>query len=197
MTDDEWIAYGRAAALMGDEGAVLRALRLGRVRSRGVPALEATEPVDIGPDHWATMVFNRERQSLDPPSNRRIPTGFTQIKVSRSDVEQLASPMEAMTPREGAGLPAKENIPEAAAAILRGKVPRRPPHKRETLRGIVSEALGREIARNSQARDGYCVASGSKRLKIDQSRSVNFGPRQRWKSAFYGEPPTTSVATSS
>jgi hypothetical protein len=101
VTEDAWIAYRGAVALIGDaheaEERLLRGLRLGKVRSRGVPAFDspardANEPVDIEPDHWSAMVFNHKRQSLDRPSFRPIATGFTQIKVSRSDVERLAAP---------------------------------------------------------------------------------------------------------
>jgi|HubBroStandDraft_6_1064221.scaffolds.fasta_scaffold241977_2 hypothetical protein len=155
MADDEWIAYRGAVALIGDEGAVLRALMTGRIKSRGRRDYGAEE--DIPADRWAEWTFlpafkgagsMRKFCWLVPPGSElsRVCRGFGEIRLLRADVERLVAPATSPPARAGAGLPAKENLDESAAAILRDKFPRRPPHKRETLRGIVSEALGREIS---------------------------------------------------
>jgi hypothetical protein len=56
VTDDEWTAYRSAAALIGDEDEVLRALMTGAIKSQGW-LYNSTAPEDITAHHWATMTF--------------------------------------------------------------------------------------------------------------------------------------------
>jgi hypothetical protein len=100
VKDSGWIPVASAVALLNGRyvSAAPKVLRntlncCVDVRSRGVPAIDGIEPVALGPEQWSTMVFNLERQSLNPPSKRRIVTGFTKVELLRSDVERLAAPV--------------------------------------------------------------------------------------------------------
>jgi hypothetical protein len=144
---DEWIAFGRAAVMLDGNIPVQRALILSKIKSRGVPALDGVEPVDIAPDYWAIWTFNLKRQSLDPPGYRGIPTGFAHVELLLADVERLAAtvkPAPERPPRARAALPAKESIPEAAGAVLRRLYPVRPPGRVKGLRARVQQELGIE-----------------------------------------------------
>ena len=102
MADDDWIAYRGAVALIGDEGAVLRALRTGAIsRGRGDHRVEE----DIPADRWAQWTFLPTKGSeymrrfcwLVPPRKEqvRVCTGFGEIRLLRADVERLAAPTNA------------------------------------------------------------------------------------------------------
>jgi hypothetical protein len=164
MTDNEWMAYGGAVALIGDEGAVLRALKTGAIGSRGViynPLLGRDELEDIPADRWAQWTFLPTFKGSDymrrfcwlvPPGKEqvRVCTGFGDIRLLRSDVERLAVPAAIaeqieekpvepeQSPRAKARLPAKEPADEARARKLMEMFPdgRRP--KRE----IIAARLG-------------------------------------------------------
>jgi hypothetical protein len=88
---DKWIAFGVAAVMLGGTVRVQRALIAGEIGSRGVPALDGIEPVDIDPNRWATWTFNLKRQSLDPPGYRGIATGYAHVVLLRADVERLVA----------------------------------------------------------------------------------------------------------
>jgi hypothetical protein len=101
MTDDAWIAYRGAVALIGDDGAVLRALRTGAIKSRGRG--DYREEEDIPADRWAEWTFlptctgagsMRKFCWLVPPGKEqvRVCTGFGEIRLLRADVERLAAP---------------------------------------------------------------------------------------------------------
>lgn len=107
MTDDGWIPVASALALLNSRhvSAAPKALRNTLncsvdVRSRGAPVIDGIKPIALGPEHWSTMVFNLERQSLDPPSKRRTASGFTKVELSRSDVERLADRLASLAKNE-------------------------------------------------------------------------------------------------
>jgi hypothetical protein len=105
VTEDGWIAYRGAVALVGDEGAVLRALMTGGIKSQG-RALDSRDPEDISADRWAEWSFlptfkgpvpewMRAAGWLVPPGTelRRICCGFKEIRLLRADVKRLAAPV--------------------------------------------------------------------------------------------------------
>ena len=123
MTDDGWVPVASAVALLNSRhvSAAPKVLRntlncCVDVRSRGVLAIDGIEPVALGPEQWSTMVFNLERQSLNPPSKRRIATGFTKVELLRSDVERLAA-----LPALGEQLEEKEVEPEQPPRAKAGR----------------------------------------------------------------------------
>jgi hypothetical protein len=102
MTYDEWIAYRGAVALIGDEGAVLRALMTGTIKSRGLNNLLGEEE-DIPADRWAEWTFlptcteagsRRKFCWLVPPGREqvRVCTGFREIRLLGADVERFVAP---------------------------------------------------------------------------------------------------------
>jgi hypothetical protein len=129
----EWIARARGEAILStcgvqDAGARLTASsQIGEVRSQGVPAIEGGEPVPIDPSLWAIWRFNSDRQSLDPPSSRRIASGFAAIQISRAEVEALAKKMtqEARNTANSRPLSAKEQSDVGAASHARVRAGRR------------------------------------------------------------------------
>jgi hypothetical protein len=101
-----------------------RALMKGDVASRGVPILDDRDfeeghgqPVEIASDYWGAWVFNPRRQSLDPPGNRRISTGFRDVRISRIDVERMA-----LAPEPAAGINEQKRS-AADSAIMRIGLP--------------------------------------------------------------------------
>jgi hypothetical protein len=99
MTDYEWMAYRSAAALIGDEDAVLSALMTGAIKSRG---RRDYHPANL----WAEWTFLPRKGSehmrkfcwLVPPGKElsRVCRGFGEIRLSRVDVERLAEPEAAV-----------------------------------------------------------------------------------------------------
>lgn len=107
MTEDAWIAYRGAVALIGDEGAVSRALMTGAVKSRGLiyrPLPGREELEDIPADLWAQWTFlptfrglsdkRRALVWLVPPRKELSPIcrGYSDIVLVRADVERLVAP---------------------------------------------------------------------------------------------------------
>jgi hypothetical protein len=107
VTEDAWIAYRGAVALIGDEGAVSRALMTGAVKSRGLiyrPLPGREELEDIPADLWAQWTFlptfrglsdkRRALVWLVPPRKELSPIcrGYSDIVLVRADVERLVAP---------------------------------------------------------------------------------------------------------
>ncbi len=127
MTRHDWIPFLTAVALLADNDApaatdrLLRALRLGEVRSRGIPAVGAADPIEIDADLWATWKFlptykgpisdkMRGLQWLVPSGLElsRVCRGYGDVRLFRSDVVKLASrrPANAI---KGDAMPATTN----------------------------------------------------------------------------------------
>jgi hypothetical protein len=106
LTDRDWIPFATAVAILFDGDnrkateRLQRVLMRGEVKSRGIPARDGIEPADIDADRWGVWWFNVVRESLDPPSKSRIATGFTNVRISRADVERLADRLVAQTKSE-------------------------------------------------------------------------------------------------
>jgi hypothetical protein len=117
---------------------LLRGLRLGEVPSQGIDAMEGGDPKSIPPDRWAEWKFNLDRQSLDPPSRRRIATGFESVRIARADVERLAQrliPAPSDKPADQSSdvvESSHDNRPEVVAVMLIGRYPDGPPQKRNS-----------------------------------------------------------------
>jgi hypothetical protein len=99
VTDRNWIPFATAVVILNRDGhePLQRALMRGDVASRGVPVLDDRsieegygQAVEIEPEHWGVCTFNLKHQTLDPPSKRRISTGFRDVRISRVDVERMA-----------------------------------------------------------------------------------------------------------
>jgi hypothetical protein len=105
VTDRNWIPFATAVVILNRDGPepLERALMTGDVGSRGVRHLDDRsiaegfgQAVEIDPVQWSTLRFNPEKQSLDHASNRRNPSEFLHVRISRGDVERMARAAEPM-----------------------------------------------------------------------------------------------------
>jgi hypothetical protein len=167
VADDEWIAYGGAVALVGDEGAVLRALKTGAIKSRGLNNLLGEEE-DIPAGRWGQWTFlptfkgavpewMRAAAWLVPPGKevRRICCGFKEIRLLRADVERLAPPPAIepehstveQPPAKKSDLAEKELKLDVVVAALKRLFPTgRKHHKQDALKAAVEKDLGYEVS---------------------------------------------------
>ena len=98
MTDDDWIPFATARAILGGGKdpwpRLSRALVLAQVRSRGERAEDpGAGLVNLPAELWATWRLDWERDWLSPPgqARRRVPAGFVEVRFFRPDIEALST----------------------------------------------------------------------------------------------------------
>lgn len=147
MNDAEWLPWLAALAILGggEKDAwprLLRALMLGKVRSRGMldddPAAKPVVPHDEAPapdaapviipaDLWAEWPFNPLKGWLIRPGHelRRIPVGFVGVRFFRPDIEALAREGEQAAsptpPQSASDAPAGRDVSAVEAGRAGGK----------------------------------------------------------------------------